>query len=196
MSTAPVPDPTCAKCGEVHVKCAAHRLDGKPCLGMPMLGGPVCRKHGGKAPQVQAKAKRRLALAEAMGELDRLGIPVEVEPSEAMLQMVYEAAGNVAFLRAGTIDGPLGSAVHKLYDEERERLVKWAKACRDAGVDEREVRLKEEQAELVAQGYRTLVASMQRVLLEAGLERKVIDAVWSEKVPGLVREALAVGGGE
>lgn len=44
------------------VKCVGHSSQtGKPCQKYPIRGGTVCRKHGGAAPQVQAKAKERLA---------------------------------------------------------------------------------------------------------------------------------------
>lgn len=42
-------------------QCKAHCRTGKRCTNPPMLGGMVCRMHGGTAPQVLAKAKERLA---------------------------------------------------------------------------------------------------------------------------------------
>ena len=47
----------------VKAKCRAHRRDGSPCSNPPMLGGYVCRMHGGSAPQVRAKAAERIAMA-------------------------------------------------------------------------------------------------------------------------------------
>jgi hypothetical protein len=78
---------------------AIAKSTGEQCKRRPHPGTTKCVKHGSGAPQVRAAAKRRLALGQATAELDRLGIPVEVDPSEAMLAMVHEAAGNVAFLR-------------------------------------------------------------------------------------------------
>lgn len=42
------------------VKCTARRTNGKPCGRFAIQGGSVCATHGGSAPQVRAKAKRRL----------------------------------------------------------------------------------------------------------------------------------------
>jgi hypothetical protein len=65
-----------------------------------MAGQAVCRMHGGAAGRARAAAARRTARAEAVAQLRGLGRPVAVEPAEAMVAMVHEAAGNVAFLRA------------------------------------------------------------------------------------------------
>lgn len=40
--------------------CKAHSRSGKPCKGKPIIGGAVCRMHGGGAPQVLAKAQERI----------------------------------------------------------------------------------------------------------------------------------------
>jgi hypothetical protein len=89
-----------------------------------MLGGNVCRMHGGSAPQVKAAAKRRLeqaadvlvqrllgfaldgevpdpvALADIRDALDRAGLnpktAVEVEVSTAPWQEAFAGAAGVA----------------------------------------------------------------------------------------------------
>jgi hypothetical protein len=43
--------------------CSARRTDGQPCKGQAITGARVCRKHGGAAPQVRAKALERIAAA-------------------------------------------------------------------------------------------------------------------------------------
>lgn len=43
------------------VPCAAHNRRAEPCHNFAMHGGRVCHAHGGRAPQVRAKAERRLA---------------------------------------------------------------------------------------------------------------------------------------
>jgi hypothetical protein len=181
---------------------------------------------------VKAAAHRRLALGEAMADLERLGVPVEVDPAEAMLQMVYEAAGNVAVLRGwvqqlrgaeSLIEGAdaddvleamaqLGSgkttvaksrkgvvagrvdptnwkaAPHVLvtmYNDERGRLVKWAKDCRDAGVEDRRIQLAERQGELLAGVLRSLLAGLLGALTAAGR-----GAGTGESGPGSRREPL------
>src|SRR4051812_45676046 len=84
----------------VSQRCTARSSrTGKPCKNWAVHGATVCKSHGGRAPQVIAAARRRLALGEAITELDRLGRVVDVDPAEAMLDMVREAAANVAVYR-------------------------------------------------------------------------------------------------
>jgi hypothetical protein len=224
-------------------RCAAKsKQTGEQCRQTASAGTTVCRFHGGNAGQVQRAAKRRLALGEAVAELNRLGIPVEVDPSEAMLAMVHEAAGNVAFLRmrvqqleqggrltgdpddedlldalanmsesktvkslrgaiAGRVDPKNWKAERHvlvaMYDDERERLVRWAKACRDAGVEEHRVQLAEKQGQMLAEALRNLLGSLAATLIAAGLAQEVIQRVFAQDVPPLVRAALtSASGGE
>ncbi len=177
------------------VQCSAKaKSSGAQCKRPAVPGATVCRYHGGAASHVRRAAARRLALGEAMAELSRLGRPIDVEPAEAMLEMVREAAGNVAVYRmlvqslhpavdeapgglgddvdalelgrglAGRVDpANWKAAPHvwvELYDAEREKLVRWSKACRDAGVDERQLELAERTVSLIEAGYRVLINHM------------------------------------
>lgn len=106
---------------------------------------------------------------------DRLGTRLEVSPEQAMLDMVSEAAGNVAVLRAVVADlevtGPdiitideggeplaSGSVIGKrgvhifvsMYNQERDRLVRYADIAARAGISERLVRIAEGQGRKVA----------------------------------------------
>lgn len=175
----------------------------------------MCVKHGAGSPAVRKAAKRRLALGEARAELDRLGVPLEIEASDAMVQMVWEAAGNVAYLRGRiseledeisevAIRAKSGEVYYReevnlrvsMYDAERERLVKWAKACRDAGVEEHRVALAEKQGELLAEVLRSLLTGLQGTLIAAGLAEQVVRRVFSTDVPPLVKAALTSASGE
>jgi len=125
----------------------------------------VCPKHGGAAPQVIAAGERRRLRAEAAAELESFGFAVETTPLEALEAMLWEAAGNVVFLRGmvaeldpdetyAEIYGPTGRPTGEakphvivvMYDAERDRLAKLAEACAKLGLDERRVRLAEGQA--------------------------------------------------
>lgn len=149
--------------------------------------------------------------AEAALEQERkLGRVLPVEPADAMLAMVWEAAANVAVLRElvqdldamvgpGGLAGLTGStakvfdaAPHvlvEMYDSERERLVRWAKACRDAGVDERRVELAESQGRLLAQVVAAVGAGMLAVLGDR-LDAKARE-VWAAEFPKVARAELA-----
>jgi hypothetical protein len=78
------------------VRCTAHRTDGQPCGGWAVHGASVCATHGGRAPQVQAAARERLATEAAT----RLGLPVPTTASEAMQDGLDRANGLVLWLVA------------------------------------------------------------------------------------------------
>lgn len=88
---------TCGRCGQVHPKCKAHNRAGNPCGRGKAPGQDVCHNHGAKAPQNLAKAEERMAIAEIH---DKLGVPRVIDALDAIEEMVWEAAGNVAMLRA------------------------------------------------------------------------------------------------
>jgi hypothetical protein len=142
-----------------------------------------CRRHAGNTPSHRVAAQREIARQEC----DRLGIPIEVDPGEALIREVFETAGNVAFYRAlvqelpthpdpdvyvpgdGETEGhwergnpgvygrtyhvsgvPTGEAkphiLVTLYNDERKHLTDVALGALRAGVDERRVRLAEQDA--------------------------------------------------
>lgn len=123
------------------------------------LGALRCFRHGGYAPQSEARAKGRRVEAEAWADLAKLGVPVDTTPIEALEAMLCEAAGNVAALRLmvwgldDEIYGPDHTGdgephvVVRMYDAERDRLARIAKDCAALGIDERRVRIAEGQAE-------------------------------------------------
>lgn len=55
--------------------------------------------HGGKSPAVRAAAKRRLQEQQALAAAKRLGIPIDVDPADALLELVRCTAGEVRFWR-------------------------------------------------------------------------------------------------
>lgn len=147
-------------------RCGAKGHSGKPCeqpagFGTPHPGVGRCKFHLGSTPTLVVASQRVLA-AQA---LERMGMPVETHPDQALLSLVYEAAGNVAFLReqAGAMGADVTllssemagkhiivredvKAMVKLYGEWSDRLAKYAKAAIDAGIAKRYVELAESQA--------------------------------------------------
>jgi hypothetical protein len=138
--------------------------------------------------------------------VELFGLPREVEPHEALLEEVWRTAGHVEWLggvigelepkqlvhgitktvqfRDGTRTVEARAAINlwvKLYQEERDRLVRAAKAAIDAGVAERQVRLAEEQAQQLA---RVIMA----VLSDLGHDPT------DERVRNVVRLRLIEGG--
>lgn len=212
-SPAPGPDPTITR----RCKAMAKRT-GVQCEHRAMLGQEVCRVHGGKSPRAMAAAKRRLAVEEVRREAARLGGSLEVHPLDVLLDSVGEAAANVAVLRSAIADlgvhvGEDGIAVPErviefekggthvaarehilvaMYNAERERQNKWSKMCLDAGVDERKVRLKEEQGQVLGKALDAAVTSAAYVdAVQAGDLSGARAALRVE----LAREIRSLGGG-
>jgi hypothetical protein len=127
-----------------------------------------------------------------------LGLPNEVEPHEALLEEVWRTAGHVEWLggvvrglepqqlvrgitktvqfRDGTRTVEARAAPNlwiKLYQEERDRLVRVAKAAIDAGVDERQVRITEGQAQQLARVVSAIVTDLGHDLADEHV-RKVV----------------------
>lgn len=179
----------CPKCGKVmhHRKCRGHsKRDGVHCGDWAAKGSDVCRRHGAAAPQVKAAAQRRLAEAKAEKALATYGTPVEVEPHAALMKVLHLTAGHVEWLAtliAGldhgeeeTDDGRrLRSGLRQfshgkgawetsvwvdMYRDERRLLAQVAKDCISAGIEERRVRVAEQQAELIAKAFREFAVAL------------------------------------
>lgn len=139
-----------------------------------------CWLHGGASPQAQTSGKRQLADKRAAETLASMGLPVEKDPQTALLEVVWEAAGNVAFLRAEvgqmgvltqmlTATRPNGETVElgeevramvKLYGDWVDRLAKYSKAAIDAGIAERQVKLAEAQGYAIRDLIEAVLAGM------------------------------------
>lgn len=174
----------CSKCGQAHAGCAGHRRDGAPCGNHPMTDQRTCRMHGGSSPVARRAAARRGAARAAESEYRRLGMPLEVDHSVAIMQELHRTAGavewyggQVAALRASEIGwgmtrekeggddrGTTYEAAVNVYvvqwEKERDRLVRVAKTCHDMGIDERRVALAESQGQALAQVVRAVLARL------------------------------------
>lgn len=159
-------------------KCGGKRSNGQPCGKWPMHGQRVCNTHGGSSPQAKAAAERRLQAAQAERAVVTFGLPREIDPRDALLEEVYRAAGAVDWLhqqvraldpddviwgKSETVDKTAGEfpgvdTTHRadvnvwvqLWQKERAHLVKVAKEAISAGIEERKVRLAEQQGALLA----------------------------------------------
>lgn len=70
-------------------RCTGHKANGDRCGLPPIAGTTVCRKHGGAAPQVAAKAAVRAAVMNwGLGD-------VHVDPGETLLMLVAQSADRV-----------------------------------------------------------------------------------------------------
>ena len=161
-----------------------------------------CKLHGGASPTHVKAAQRR----EAELAVVTLGLARDVDPNQALLEELHRAAGHVAWLGevvgeldknqvvygiTRTVQHPDGTRTVearaginvwvKLYQEERDRLVRVAKAALDAGVAEQQVRLTEAQAQQLAGVIRAILTDLGHDLED-------------ERVRDVVRLRLIEGG--
>lgn len=161
------------------MKCQGTNRQGNPCRLEAIEGGSVCWRHGGRAPQVKAKAAIR-------AELQSWGLDAPtVDPGETLLKLVSQAAARaqryadeieqlvaespslrealVAEVWAPTEDGgsyKAGEYIRGLVvleAQERERCANWATKAIAAGLAERQVRLAERQGAMIADVLRAVL---------------------------------------
>lgn len=169
------------------LRCTANAKSGGRCKNPVVPGTTVCRFHGGAAPQVVAAGQRRLALHEAEEAARTLGLLIDISPEQALLDEVQRCAGMVAFYqrqveqianvsaqdlvwgrtkdKVGGMDsgttyesGPTAWLV--LFNQERDRLTRVCSAAIKAGIEERRVKLAEQQGVLVAAVIRRILTRL------------------------------------
>lgn len=92
------PEPIAGRCAaRVKPKPEQGRAGGY-CELRPMTGQTRCRSHGGRAPQNMKAAERREALAEAEAAAVTFGLPVKVDPIDALLGELWRTQGAVQWL--------------------------------------------------------------------------------------------------
>ncbi|MBS4103711.1 hypothetical protein [Tsukamurella paurometabola] len=73
-------------------QCTAHRTNGDPCRRAAINGGTVCATHGGRSPQVKAKARVRLEMAADRMAKELLKIAVSDDaPDTVKLNAIKDA---------------------------------------------------------------------------------------------------------
>lgn len=159
-------------------KCDANKTDGTGTCGQAAGWGTDhpgygrCKKHGGSTPASSKHAHRQ----QAAELVDSLSIPVETSPTDALLDEVRHVAGDVRFLRQqvkalgydltqevttsefGGYQAP--SVWVDMYWTAHDRLVKVAAATLKAGVEERRVKIAEEQGQIIADAIRGMLADL------------------------------------
>lgn len=66
-------------------QCTATNNAGARCGKYAMRGSTVCGSHGGRAPQVRKAAQERIEREEVARDMVTLGLPVDIDPTEALL---------------------------------------------------------------------------------------------------------------
>ena len=163
--------------------------------GTDHLGYGPCKHHMGATP-----TGRKSAAIERGEELMVFyGKPVDINPIDALLDEVRTTAGHKAWLAAeiarvkedlvskeGKPNGlsPELEGIMRLYAWERDHLVKTAKACLDAGVNERLVQIAQAQGEKLADAVDAILAQLNLTTAQQALVPRVVPNV----LRGLVGE--------
>jgi hypothetical protein len=170
------------------LRCSGKRSNGEPCSKWPMKGQRVCNTHGGSSPQAKAAAERRIETARAEAAVTTFGLPREVDPRDALLEEVYRSAGAVDWLqqqvqaltadqvvwgKAEEVEKQAGEfpgvdTTHRaavnvwvdLLNRERKHLVDVCKAAIQAGIEERKVRLAEQQGAMLASVIKNILGDL------------------------------------
>lgn len=157
--------------------CGATTFTGKRCqqragAGTEHKGYGKCSHHGGSTSQLSTAAARMFGadIADKMSVSYGYGAALDVSPQEALLQEVRRTGGHVAWLaeQIGFWEMDTSEAIDsvraqwiELYHTERLMLVKVAKAAVDAGVEERKVRLAEQQGALIFQAFNAMFDALK-----------------------------------
>lgn len=187
------------------MRCKAHRRDGDQCGSFAVKDSTVCRMHGGTSPLAKAGAKRRRQERKAAETARLFAVPADVSPSQALIELVQWTAGEVNYWRAevqqvadhdpAKLTAGLTKIVetgdtkqrtvettphiaYKMLTGAQDRLERYATAALRAGVEERRVRLAEDQGAEVAGVIRRI------------LERLDLLEWQAELVPVIVPEEL------
>ncbi len=171
-------------------RCAAKTRKGSPCQqpagwGTQHVGVGRCKLHGGAEPHAQVNGMVQLARREQQV----MGMPLAIEPQDAILECIRIAAGEVAYaseriaeldlvdavapvhreLERESDEGTVrevrqdGAAVHIWITVRRQamdRLVSYSLAAVKAGIEERLVRVAEQQGMLLAQAIQGILAEL------------------------------------
>jgi hypothetical protein len=149
--------------------------------GTTHVGTGRCKLHGGNTPVHKNAGKRELARR----AMETFGLPIDVNPTEALLQEVHRTAGHVAWLGervkelnetqvtwsqssivdkqatefpgVDTTESAGAHALIQLYQSERAHLVAVCKTAISAGIEERRVRLAESQGQMLATVIRAIL---------------------------------------
>lgn len=185
------------------MRCTAHRRDGTPCGSYPVKGATVCRMHGGSSPQARSAAARNVAAAKAAKAMQLLAAPVNIDPADALLELVHWTAGEVRYWRAevakiaeddaekltwgvtrikeggddrGLTMEATRPVAYAMLTDAQDRLARFAAAALRAGVAERQIKLAEDQGTLVAQVIRSILDQLDLNAEQAAKVPEVVPA--------------------
>lgn len=206
ICTATLRSRRCGGCGEAvgsyYTACPKCDCDdllpGEPCRNPAMRGSSVCYKHGGRAPQVQAKAAERQITAEVQAELARLGEAQPVtNPLGRLLSLAGEVDARLGVFRSmmagldslAAVDSfgvDRAKALVTLYIDASKELAAILTSVSRLGIEDRLARMQEIQADHVLTVLETLFAAVfapQSVAAAKGWFAEAVTAIEGGTVP-------------
>jgi hypothetical protein len=186
--------------------CGAKKKNGDTCRafagqGTDHPGVGRCKFHLGNTKNMRKHAVKLKAEEEVTRARGQFGAKIPVEPTEALLSVLHLSAGQLAWLHdelAEQTDKQSfdGQVLMRLWNDERDRVARIAKAALDAGVAERSIRLAETYGEAIATVLRNVLydpelglTDMQQALLPDLVRRHLMAATAEDDRHAIVRGA-------
>ncbi|WBL18504.1 HGGxSTG domain-containing protein [Citricoccus sp. NR2] len=183
--------------------CGARKKNGEPCGAHPARGATRCRRHGGASPQAKRKATERVVEAEVREVLGTIDPSApQLHPVETLLQLIQYKHAEVIWLRSvvrdfreqelawgvvqheygmsaeGPIDKKVESAQQnvwwKLLREAENQLATWTAAAAKAGIDERQVKIREAEALAFAGVIHRIIQRLQLTPEQASMIATIV----------------------
>jgi hypothetical protein len=180
----------------------SEELDEYPLCGAKKKNGDTCRQHAGAGTAHKGIGRCRWHLGntpahrqhavkqEAMRKMATMGVggDLEVTPGQALQGALNLSANAMAWLTwmvGGIAEDemltPESQSLLRLFNDEKDRLARIAQACANAGISERQIKLQEQQTDMMSQ---LLEAVMDKIQLTAEQRRAVGPAI-RESLPAL-----------
>lgn len=157
------------------MKCVGHNSEGEPCGRDAIRGGTVCPTHGGSAPQVKARALVQLAGRRAA----TMGVPLDINPHDAILECIRITAGEVAYASERVAELKAEEAVGYV-ELETDRPLKWEKGAESPSERVQERRQESPQLHIwirVRQQAMDRLVNYSTAALKAGIEERQVRIV-------------------
>lgn len=167
-------------------RCTARsRRQGGQCRAYAIKGGSICVAHGGRAPQVKAAAKRRLAVAAALKTVDLFGQPdtedaVGILSREVASLSTFTGALQEFLSRLSPDDALVGEGrqVLDLWRQSQATLIRTSRDVVALSLEERSRRMTE------------MVGTFMRDLLRAMVDAAGLSVEQREQISALINREL------
>lgn len=182
---------------------AKKRGKNEACASSPVPGGTRCGRHGGNSPKAKAAAEQRTAEHEAREILGRIDPTAPKQnPVEMLMTLIYGKSAEIGWLRQkvksmteeeltyGLTErqegvgpqGPVDVSTYKteqniwwkLLREAENQLAQWTNMALRAGVDERRIRLAENQANAVVGVIRNVLDGLELSPKQRGAAHEIV----------------------